>query len=234
MRFGKLSAAVAVLLFPVVASAAPCTGAPPFTDVSALASYCTNTEWLKNRNVTLGCGGTDYCPNQAVDRGAMALFMNRLADALIMPPLRGEILFGPLTLTTAAADNAFCNGGDTARNYPRVFTMIAHVSLLGAGGPATVAVQPRYSLDGGNVYLLPNTFAQHFTADNVYTGNASVSTSFFVPAGSPVDVNVGLFSVGGSTAIASGRCHILVRGQSFSAPSSPFDSELDSNMREGS
>ncbi len=35
--------------------------------VRELANYCTNTEWLKNRNVTLGCVGTNYCPNDRRD-----------------------------------------------------------------------------------------------------------------------------------------------------------------------
>lgn len=80
----------------------PCSGAPPFADVSASAIYCTNTEWLKNRNVTLGCTGTNYCPNDAVTRASMALFMNRLADALIMPPTVTEATTWALTLTGSA------------------------------------------------------------------------------------------------------------------------------------
>ena len=66
------------LLASTSASAAPCFGASPFTDVAAGETYCTSTEWLKNRNITLGCTATTYCPNDYVTRAQMALFMNRL------------------------------------------------------------------------------------------------------------------------------------------------------------
>ena len=61
------------------ALAAPCAG---FTDVDDASAFCPNVEWLKNRNITLGCGVASYCPGDAVTRLAMAAFLNRMGVAL--------------------------------------------------------------------------------------------------------------------------------------------------------
>ena len=61
--------------------AAPCAG---FTDVDDSSAFCPNVEWLKNRGVTLGCTSTTlYCPTDAVQRDAMAAFLDRLGNALV-------------------------------------------------------------------------------------------------------------------------------------------------------
>ncbi|HVF63173.1 MAG TPA: hypothetical protein VNE58_04170 [Casimicrobiaceae bacterium] len=85
MRFvARLAARAALLagigLTPCAAFAAPpCAG---FGDVDALSIFCPNIEWIKNRNVTLGCGVGIYCPTASVTREQMAAFMNRLGTAL--------------------------------------------------------------------------------------------------------------------------------------------------------
>ena len=60
-------------------SSASCVG---LGDVPSGASYCPSVQFLKNRAITLGCTATTYCPNDAVTRAQMALFMNRLATSL--------------------------------------------------------------------------------------------------------------------------------------------------------
>ena len=60
--------------------AAPCAG---FDDVDTSATYCTAVQWIKSRGVTLGCTATSYCPDAAVNRAQMALFMSRLSTALL-------------------------------------------------------------------------------------------------------------------------------------------------------
>ncbi|MEO8976037.1 MAG: hypothetical protein ABI552_09815, partial [Casimicrobiaceae bacterium] len=71
-------AAYAIATSPVRAAACS-AGTSVFTDVPDVASFCTNTQWLKNRAVTLGCGtGSTYCPDETLTRAQMALFMNRL------------------------------------------------------------------------------------------------------------------------------------------------------------
>jgi len=204
---------------------AACVGAPPFSDVSAAATYCTNTEWLANRGITLGCTATTYCPNDPVTRASMALFMNRLADALIEPPVRIENNLGAFNLTALAINNVVCEANVLlAAGYPRSISMSTHVTMTSPNGFAAMGIQPLYSTDLGATWSFPNTYAQFVTFDSVYSGNASVPTTFTLPAGMPLRVGVGTFTNGGATLMASGgRCHVLVQVQSRSGSASPFD-----------
>ena len=79
-RFFVRTAFASILAMgPTSAVAAPCAG---FSDVQDTDAFCTAVEWLRNRNVTLGCGTGVYCPASAVTRASMALFLNRLGTAL--------------------------------------------------------------------------------------------------------------------------------------------------------
>ncbi|HEX4885148.1 MAG TPA: choice-of-anchor Q domain-containing protein, partial [Casimicrobiaceae bacterium] len=53
-----------------------------FNDVPGNSAFCPSVEWIRNRNVTTGCGSGNYCPAADVSRLAMAAFMKRLGDAL--------------------------------------------------------------------------------------------------------------------------------------------------------
>jgi len=79
----SLLVALAAVLLPHAAAASSCLGPSPFDDIAQSDSICSNAEWLKNRGVTLGCTTNLYCPLDNVSRAQMALFMNRLAVALV-------------------------------------------------------------------------------------------------------------------------------------------------------
>lgn len=49
-----------------------------FADVSNSNIFHNDIDALVDAGITAGCGGGNYCPNQAVTRGQMAAFMNRL------------------------------------------------------------------------------------------------------------------------------------------------------------
>jgi hypothetical protein len=51
-----------------------CT-APPFADVPCASPYAIWIQELALRGITVGCGGGNYCPLQAVSRGEMAVFL---------------------------------------------------------------------------------------------------------------------------------------------------------------
>jgi subtilisin family serine protease len=51
-----------------------CT-APPFADVPCSSPYAIWIQELAVRGITVGCGGGNYCPLQAVSRGEMAVFL---------------------------------------------------------------------------------------------------------------------------------------------------------------
>lgn len=224
MRLFKLCAAFSLFLLPAAASADPCAGASPFADVAPGASYCTNTEWLANRKITLGCDATNFCPDLPVTRAAMALFMNRLGDALLTPPVSLEEDFDALTLTLASNDNPVCQTSPLpAVNYPRIFSMTGHVTVLGgAASNAVVGMHVRRSINGGG-FASVNTYSQRTTTNNAWESSIAHSGVFTVPAGSTVAAHLGIFTVSGSTSIGSGRCLIVLRGQSVTGTSSPFD-----------
>lgn len=48
-----------------------------FTDVPTSHPFFKEVEQLKKSGITLGCGGTQYCPDQAVTRAQMAAFLGR-------------------------------------------------------------------------------------------------------------------------------------------------------------
>jgi hypothetical protein len=53
----------------------PACGTPMFGDVPATSPYCRWIEELVRRAVVTGCGGGNYCPNNPVTRGQMAVFL---------------------------------------------------------------------------------------------------------------------------------------------------------------
>jgi hypothetical protein len=67
--------AVAALAFPLGVLANH-----QFVDVPSDASYHDDVEALLDAGITSGCTSQKYCPNQAVTRGQMAQFLNRLGD----------------------------------------------------------------------------------------------------------------------------------------------------------
>ncbi|HVF64609.1 MAG TPA: hypothetical protein VNE58_11505 [Casimicrobiaceae bacterium] len=95
-----------VLVGSTGAWAQACTGVSPFTDVAPSDFFCQSTEWLKNRQVTLGCGGTSYCPGDVVTRGTMAAFMKRLGTALTPEILYRQAVSGAITLPGEPPDPA--------------------------------------------------------------------------------------------------------------------------------
>lgn len=112
-----------------VQAAACAAGTSSFTDVADGASYCTNTQWLKNRAVTTGCNaGTTYCPGDPVTRASMALFLNRLGTALTP-----QIIFqenGIAAFDPAVSGKRVCQTADmTITGFPRTLLANSAVSM---------------------------------------------------------------------------------------------------------
>jgi hypothetical protein len=55
---------------------------PPFTDTSG-HFFAADIEWLRQREITNGCGGGRFCPDASVTRDQMASFLVR---AFALPP----------------------------------------------------------------------------------------------------------------------------------------------------
>ncbi|HET8644473.1 MAG TPA: S-layer homology domain-containing protein, partial [Vicinamibacteria bacterium] len=59
---------------------------PVFADVPAASPFCRWVEELARRGVVAGCGGGNYCPQDAVTREQMAVFVLRTLDPALSPP----------------------------------------------------------------------------------------------------------------------------------------------------
>jgi hypothetical protein len=149
-RLLRLILALAFAAGAANASAQACAG---FADVLATDPLCPSVEWLKNRQVTLGCAAGLYCPNNPVSRLAMAAFMNRLGKALSPEILKRNS--GATTPTTLPDDPdpslVVCQTGDASTaTYPRVALLNATFTGL---AELTEEVAYRafwlYSTDGG-------------------------------------------------------------------------------------
>jgi photosystem II stability/assembly factor-like uncharacterized protein len=60
-----------------------------FADVALTSPYCKWVEELARRGIAGGCSGGNYCPNNAVTRGQMAIFMLKTLDPTLDPPACG-------------------------------------------------------------------------------------------------------------------------------------------------
>jgi hypothetical protein len=78
---------------------AQCAG---FTDV-APGGFCGNVTWIKNRQVTVGCSATTYCPFEPVTRLQMAAFMMRLGRVLVPNVVSATDSGGPLSIAPSPA-----------------------------------------------------------------------------------------------------------------------------------
>jgi len=68
------------------APAACVAGSEIFADVPAASGFCRWVEELARRGVASGCGGGSYCPNDAVSRAQMAVFVLRTLEPGSTPP----------------------------------------------------------------------------------------------------------------------------------------------------
>ena len=96
--FATLVAAAIAAAASTAANAAPCAG---FADIDSTDPFCPNVEWIRNREVTLGCAAGAYCPHASVSRLQMAAFMNRLGTALTPQERRTDAAPGALDLNAS-------------------------------------------------------------------------------------------------------------------------------------
>ncbi len=124
----SLLAALTLLLISQGAAASSCLDPSPFDDIPQNDPICSNAEWLKNRGVTLGCTANLYCPLDNVSRAQMALFMNRLAIALV--PSTNVTADGSLADIDLGAASFHCvTPTYVVTDFPR--TMLLHASFSG-------------------------------------------------------------------------------------------------------
>ena len=205
------------------ALSAPCAG---FVDVDTSSGFCPNVEWLKNRQITLGCASppnppNSYCPGDSVTRLQMAAFMNRLGNALTPTQLRVDAAPGGIDLDVG---NVVCQTGDfLVANYPRR----AYVDLAFNGmAPSDVglAADLAMSTDGGVTWNNLNTVANRGSiAANQWGGLADIG---FVDLNVNQNVRWGVRmtrgGIAGSANLSDSRCQLRALVYSRTGGASPF------------
>lgn len=208
LRCCILLAVVAYRLAASPAHAAVCNST--FVDVSNSAIYCQAAQWLKARSITLGCTDTaHFCPDDAVTRAQMALFLNRMSLALepdfehVSQPFSVSSGFSSVVCQT----NPIAMGG-----FNHVATGNASIYLTGSGtGQASTRLV--YSVDDGSTWAnwassaIPTTVSSNPTAASSTSSDALFGGSQTVVFG----VEVG----NSSTALISGGCEMRARIENY-------------------
>lgn len=134
-----------------------------FSDVPNGAFYHSNVTWLKDREITLGCGGGKYCPNDFVTRGEMAAFLNRTGDALTPTFVDALNLLatGPLDLD---ASPVVCQTSSVTPTYEQQAVIMGRGSIEAAAAAPTVSffMYGVYSTNNGATW---SSFAPGWSAE---------------------------------------------------------------------
>jgi alpha-tubulin suppressor-like RCC1 family protein len=116
-----------------------------FDDLDASHPMCPSVDWVRNRNVTLGCSAFHYCGAEVVNRLSMAAFMNR-AGSVLSPAVD---VASSQSVTVYAGFHQCMTPVLPAADHPRhvlVDVMITGMPIGGAGDVELRAVAERQFL----------------------------------------------------------------------------------------
>jgi hypothetical protein len=200
--------ALAMLVVSQAAAATACLGPSPFDDIAQNDPICSNADWLKNRGVTLGCTAELYCPLDPVSRAQMALFMNRLAIALVPSVNVTSDVETSVDLDTASFHCV--TPTYTITDFARKMVLIGHLTaLLDASGSLTVTIVYNTT---GSASVFPE-----FTTDNLERASAGGVNYAHASTSAAIDLEVGTsyrFAIrtlrqGGTGEMSNMRCNLL-------------------------
>jgi hypothetical protein len=220
------SLAAFALLGAKVASAAPCTS---LNDVDDSSPFCRNVEWLKNREITIGCDVNVYCPNDPVTRAAMALFLRRFGNVLnTHVAVASPTLVPSLNPTSTPVRICQAPPGLPLSKWPLVSHGYAIIEAYAMDGPVDFFGQFVESSDDGTTWAVVSP-RQSVTAVNGIDSRASLKV--LLPPrplglGKRYTYGVEIGRVAGSattTAMIDIRCAITVLFENRNPDSAPFD-----------
>ena len=217
MRTLRVAATVVMLGMAPAAWAQQCVG---FSDVLASDPFCPNVEWIKNRQVTLGCGtGTTYCPFDPVIRLQMAAFMNRLGNALTPVQLRVDTSPGAIDL---GADAVVCQTApQPITNYPR--QAILDLTFAGqAPADVDIAADLVKSIDGGANWTQLTAVGNRGWIPNGRWGTLANLAVTNLAVGDNVIFGVRVTRTSGSVGLTDSRCNLRVAIGSRTGAATPF------------
>jgi glucose/arabinose dehydrogenase len=191
-----------------------------FADVASTDGHCNAVEWMRNRSITLGCGGASYCPGEPVIRASMALFQQRLGG--VLSPLLGytEATGGALAL---AARELVCAGADVpAASHPRDVELRYALSTESTGA-LTVGVTVVASRNGGATWEPVNQVRMRAqTAAAQWRATSGVAQAS-IAAGETVRFALALDREAGAAGLSATRCRQATMTVSRNAAAPPRD-----------
>ena len=182
----------------------PCGG---FSDVAPASPFCPNVEWLKNRQVTLGCTAGLYCPNDSVLRLSMAAFMNRLGTAGTDTILSVQAQPGAIDLDNSTVA---CQTADFAViDFPRLATVDAILSGQGAANVNFIA-EAVASFDAGTSWAPLTITNPAGSASSAHWGNVRTHGVRDLDVGQNVrfGLRVSRGGLPGSGGLSASRCNL--------------------------
>jgi hypothetical protein len=204
----------------VYSSGGGSAGCATFTDVAASSPFCADVEWVKNRQVTLGCAPNAYCPVLTARRDQMAAFMKRLGTAITPLRVAMEQSSGAATLGNGSV---VCQTPETQIiGYPRrayvdaIFMGIASTST--PFGADVVA-----SVNGGAWTPLAAQRGRGTIAAN-HWANARSQGSLDLSVGQRVRFGLVLTRgvAAGTAQLTDSRCNLRASIGNRNPPTSPF------------
>ena len=182
----SLAAAAALAGFGNAAHAANCAG---FTDVDTSSGFCPSVQWVKDRQITLGCTANTYCPDDPTLRIQMAAFLQRLGDAAA--PRFDYVTDSQDAHFPPAVASDFCASSVLpATTFPRVVTVDAKFRSSLPSVPTSLFGRIVSSGDGF-VSADPQS-AFGFLSTDQTSGEALFSTPVPLPAGTSLQFAIRL------------------------------------------
>jgi hypothetical protein len=179
-----------------------------FADVAGNSPFCASVSWMKNRGVTLGCGGGNYCPDNNVSRLSMAAFMKRLGDVLSGAAILRVQTSGALDFATVPV---VCQTDPiAAANAPRRAVLDAVFAGL-AGADSLARAELMVSEDGGATWASTQLFTPRATFRTGQWRSVRVAGHRDVEAGKTVRFGVQMSLPAGSGSVTDSTCKLRVR-----------------------
>lgn len=155
------------------------TTTPYFTDVPASSPYFKFVQKLKDLGITDGCSATQFCPNDAVTRGEMAVFIiqSRYGSVPYTYPSTPYFTDVPATnaffpfvqkmaqagITAGCAPSLYCPDETLTRGQMAVFVVTGLLNeLLAAGTPYIATAAPNMAAAGQTVTAALTGVNTHF------------------------------------------------------------------------
>ena len=214
----KILAALLLLAAAVPAAAQNCAG---FTDVPANSPFCQNIEWIKNRGVTGGCGGGNYCPTLSTSREQMAAFINRLGNVLTPTQLHVDLAPGAIDLDASAV---VCQTTDYAvLKYPRR-AVVDLAFTATAGNDVDLAADLVISSNGGGSWSALTAIGSKGFVAGGHWGSLGNLADAELDVGQTVRFGVAVNRGGapGSADLTDSRCQLRVSIGSRTGSASPY------------